>query len=113
MSIGVLTLLYIHFNIDDMEYTWDPEKNRINQSKHGVSFETAVVVFDDPFHLSKLDRIVDGEERWITLGEIFGTVILIVAHTCREENGIEKIRIISARKATKQERKRYHDEEMW
>jgi uncharacterized DUF497 family protein len=92
-----------------MDYTWDPEKDTINRSKHGVSFETAALVFEDPLHLSVLDRIVAGEERWRTMGLVNGLVILIVAHTYLEQDGQETIRIISARKATKRERKHYEE----
>ena len=92
-----------------MNYTWDPEKDAINRSKHGVSFETAALVFEDPLHLSVLDRIVAGEERWRTMGLVNGLVILIVAHTYLEQDGQETIRIISARKATRRERKHYEE----
>jgi uncharacterized protein len=92
-----------------MKFTWDPLKNQMNLAKHGVSFETAILIFDDPYHLSKLDRVVDGEERWQTIGEIRGMVILIVAHTYSEKNGEEQGRIMSARKATKKERQRYEE----
>ena len=57
--------------------------------------------------LSMQDRHKDGEERWQTLGLINGIVILLVAHTFHEQDDIEVIRIISARKATRQERKHY------
>ena len=92
-----------------MEFSWDPDKNKTNRAKHGVSFETAKMVFDDPFHLSLLDRIDGGEERWKTIGQIQGVIVLIVAHTYQENNGEEVIRIISARKATKMERKKYEE----
>jgi uncharacterized protein len=92
-----------------MNYTWDPEKDAINRSKHGVSFETAALVFEDPLHLSVLDRIVAGEGRWRTMGLVNGLVILIVAHTYLEQDGQETIRIISARKATRRERKHYEE----
>jgi uncharacterized DUF497 family protein len=90
-----------------MNFKWDPEKDAINKAKHGVSFETAALVFDDPFHLSVIDRVVEGEERWRTMGQIGGLVILIVAHTYKEQDGKETIRIISARKATRSERQYY------
>ena len=92
-----------------MRFEWDPNKSRANRRKHGVSFETAVVVFDDPNHLSVQDRVEEGEERWQTLGLAGGITILIVAHTVVEEDGEEVIRIISARKATPRERRRYHE----
>jgi uncharacterized DUF497 family protein len=90
-----------------MNFIWDPEKDATNRTKHGVSFETAALVFDDPFHLSVIDRVVDGEERWRTMGQIAGLVILVVAHTYKEQDGEETIRIISARKATRSERRHY------
>lgn len=87
-----------------MKFTWDEHKNAINKAKHGVSFETAKLVFNDPLHISIQDRHENGEHRWQTLGLINGLLVLLVAHTIHEENNIEMIRIISARKATKQER---------
>jgi uncharacterized DUF497 family protein len=90
-----------------MRFTWDEEKSRRNLAKHKVSFETAKLVFDDPRAVSRLDRVEDGEERWQTLGLAGGIVVLLVAHTYREESGEEAIRIISARKATAHERTVY------
>ena len=62
-----------------MRFEWDEAKNRINQRKHDVSFETAREVFDDPLHVSIPDRVEDGEERWQTFGLIGGMLLLIVA----------------------------------
>ena len=92
-----------------MNFEWDPDKDAWNYVKHGIRFETAAMVFDDPYHVSQLDRVVDGEERWRTMGLIGGLVVVIVAHTYREQNGEETVRIISARKATKRERKHYEE----
>lgn len=92
-----------------MNFEWDPDKDAWNYVKHGIRFETAAMVFDDPYHVSQLDRVVDGEERWRTMGLIGGLVIVIVAHTYREQNGEETVRIISVRKATKRERKHYEE----
>lgn len=89
------------------KFEWDENKNVINRNKHGVDFQTASFVFDDPNFLSEQDRIVDGEERWQTIGMVGGLVILMVAHTVREDENTEIIRIISARKATSKERKHY------
>lgn len=95
-----------------MRYEWDAGKDRVNQAQHGVSFATAARVFEDPRHLSIQDRHEEGEERWQTLGLVGGTVILLVAHTYREdEQDEEVIRIISARKATRRERQRYEQED--
>lgn len=90
-----------------MKFVWDEEKNRRNLAKHKVSFETAALVFDDPRALSQIDRVVDDEERWQTLGLAGGIVVLLVAHTYRDKDGDEVIRIISARKATPAERALY------
>lgn len=89
------------------KFEWDENKNVINRNKHGVDFQTASFVFDDPNFLSEQDRVVDGEERWQTIGMVGGLVILMVAHTVREDENTEIIRIISARKATSKERKHY------
>ena len=71
-----------------MEFTWDERKNRANQRKHRISFETAILVFDDPFHLSVQDREVeiDGEleTRWQSIGMVSGIHVLVVAHTVDE-----------------------------
>lgn len=90
-----------------MRFEWAEEKNRSNLAKHKVSFETALSVFDDPFALSIQDRVVDVEERWQTSGLIDGVILLIVAHTWRDDNGDEVIRLISARKAMRKERQAY------
>jgi uncharacterized protein len=90
-----------------IEVSWDENKNAQNKVKHGVSFELAQTVFEDPLHSSKLDRVTGGEERWQTIGLVGNTVILLVAHTWMTSNEQEHIRIISARRATKAERRIY------
>jgi uncharacterized DUF497 family protein len=92
-----------------MRFVWDETKNRANKVKHGVSFETARRVFDDPLHLSIPDRREHGEERWATFGLVGPLVLLVVIHTHVEQNGEEIIRIISARKATRGERAHYEE----
>lgn len=101
-SSGCATLLYIQ-----MLFVWDEGKSRVNRQKHGISFETALRVFEDPRGVSYVDRVLDGEERWHTLGLAGGIAVLLVVHTTREENGEETIRIISARKASPGERHLY------
>jgi uncharacterized DUF497 family protein len=93
-----------------MRFVWDDKKNRRNQAKHNISFETAQLAFTDPFALSILDRVVDGEERWQTLGSIADAVVVLVAHTVEEAEGEEVIQIISARKATRREREIYESQ---
>ncbi|HBC2538769.1 BrnT family toxin [Enterobacter cloacae] len=89
------------------EYEWDSDKAKSNQQKHGIRFEDAVLVFDDPYHFSVQDRYENGEFRWQTIGLVQGVIVILVAHTVRFESGGEIIRIISARKADRKERNRY------
>jgi len=89
---------------------WDEKKNRTNQKKHGVSFELAQEIFNDPLALSKLDRMEGSEERWHTLGMVEQIVLLLVTHAVRHDEGEEVIRIISARKATAHERRHYEQD---
>ena len=92
-----------------MRFDWDETKNAINLRKHGVDFNTASLVFDDPLHLPVKDREVDGEVRWQTVGMADGVLLLLVVHTFEDEDEAEVIRIISARKADAHERRRYED----
>jgi uncharacterized protein len=86
---------------DDFE--WDEAKAAENYAKHGVSFELAAKVFEDPFGIERLDDREDyGEDRFILTGTAEG-VVLTVVYT--ERSG--RIRIISARQATKHEQDDY------
>ena len=95
-----------------MPWTWDAEKDRANKRKHGLRFETAQLVFEDPLALSRIDAAATQEERWQTVG-VIGTVIVLVVHTALEhvEDGEPIGRIISARKAAPRERKAYEEGE--
>lgn len=88
-------------------FEWDPAKAQSNLHKHGISFETAVRVFADPLHLSEPDRVEDGEQRWQTIGTVDGMQLLLVAHLWMQDDGEELVRIISARPATRAERRSY------
>ncbi len=89
-----------------MEFEWDPDKSDINLSKHGVSFSEASTVFGDPLSLTNYDPDhSDDEDRYITMGESSNGQLLIVSHTDRDD----LIRIISARRATRRERKAYEN----
>ena len=90
-----------------VRYVWDQTKAIANIRKHGIAFETAIQVFADPFHVSLQDRVENGEYRWQTLGNVNGCALVLVAHTWTDHDGVETVRIISARRAEKQERKRY------
>jgi uncharacterized DUF497 family protein len=97
----------IRMNMMPMEFEWDANKAISNLRKHGIRFEEAVLVLDDPRHLSRQDRYENGEYRWQTIGLVHGVIVIMVAHSVRFESGTEVIRIISARKADSKERNRY------
>lgn len=90
-----------------MRVVWDPAKDAANRAKHGIDFETAQLVFEDPRCVTFVERVVDGEERWHAIGAIEDIIVLVVVHTYREEISDQEIRIISARPATRRERKLY------
>ena len=79
-----------------MEFEWDENKAKSNRVKHGIRFEDAVLLFDDPQHLSQQERIENGEYRWQTL-----------RHRGYSGCAYHPFRIISARKADRKERNRY------
>ncbi len=91
-----------------MKFEWDKSKEEVNIQKHNVTFEQASYVFADKFALNRFD---DGhsedEDRWILLGRSLNETLLLVIHTFRNDDGIEFVRIISARKATKKEKISY------
>lgn len=90
-----------------MEFEWDNEKNLANIKNHNIDFETAARVFGDPFRLEKYDKYhSDNEDRFITIGEINGTTFVIMVVFTDRGN---VTRIISARKATSLERKKYYE----
>lgn len=88
-------------------FEWDQAKADSNLRKHKIRFETATRAFFDPFAIIEQDRIEHGECRWQTLGMADGFLLLLVAHTVRDDDGVEVIRIISARRAEPKERKYY------
>jgi uncharacterized DUF497 family protein len=91
-------------------FTWDNNKNSANMQKHGISFDEAKSVFyDDNARLMHDPDHSGDEERFLILGLSKKINILVVCHCYRENDEI--IRIISARKATKNEKKQY--EEFW
>ena len=91
-----------------MRWTWDGRKDRDNERKHGMGFEIARLVFDDPYAATREDAH-SLERRWQTIGTV-GNLILVVVHTWPEPEGNEaEGRIISARKATSHERRAYEE----
>ncbi len=94
---------------ENIRFEWDKAKNRRNKNIHNLSFETAVEVFADPFAFTIPDRYQDSEERFWTVGRLRNLVITVVVHTSSDDKGEVVIRVISARRATPQERQLYEE----
>jgi hypothetical protein len=93
-----------------VRFDWDEQKAKSNYRKHRVRFYTAAQVFRDPYCLMTLGWDVDGEERWQTIGMADGMLLLFVAHTVEDDQDEDlTVRIISARKVTPVERRRYEE----
>lgn len=93
-----------------MQFEWDIEKEKINIAKHRLNFTDACHVFSDEFQLNLFDEgHSDDEDRWVVIGEIPIMKIVVVVHTIRQghDGDDSRVRIISARKATKNEREAY------
>jgi uncharacterized DUF497 family protein len=91
-----------------MRFEWDPQKAHSNLAKHGASFNEAATVFGDTLGWTYPDEHHSGvEERWLTMGMSEQRRILVVAHTIEE--GGQRIRIFSAREATRKERSFYEE----
>ena len=86
-----------------MRWTWDPEKDRINRQKHGISFQTAQRVFRDPGVMIDEDPH-PSEQRWRATGHIGHTLVTVIYTETGEES-----RIISARRASRGERRTYEE----
>ena len=84
-------------------FEWDEQKNKQNLSKHGLSFDDAETVFSGPCVTFEDERREYGEKRFVTLGQIEGHRIVVIAHTPRGAN----TRIISMRKANSREQETY------
>jgi hypothetical protein len=92
-----------------VRFEWDDRKAARNLKIHGVAFEDAELVFEDIYHaIFRKDRVVDGEQRGHIIGLARETTLLLVVHTVRHEDD-EVIRIISARKTERRERKDYQE----
>lgn len=86
-----------------MKFEWDEEKNRANQKKHHISFEYALLVFDDEDYIEEYDfEHSDDEDRYNIIGMIDEVVFVVCTY-----RGEDTVRIISAREATREERRRY------
>ncbi|MBK1630954.1 hypothetical protein CKO31_09410 [Thiohalocapsa halophila] len=88
-----------------MKFEWDERKNQANRRKHGVDFRQAIYAFSDPFALNLPDEEHSAlEDRWVLLGAAAPNRLVVVVHTDRSSG---RIRIISARKATRREHATY------
>jgi uncharacterized protein len=95
----------------ETSFEWDPTKAAVNLRKHGVSFEAARLVFADPHAVFEQDRVVDSEMRWQATGLIRATTMLVVTHLWEEAQDMIVIRIISARRANRKERRAYENQD--
>ena len=93
-----------------MNWTWDENKSHANRQKHKLGFDTAQLVFDDPFHASRPDPYPH-EERWRTMGMIANVIVIVIHTSPRVDHATGETtgRIISARKATPRERTLYEE----
>jgi len=81
-------------------FDWDEEKLRKNLRDHGIHFDDASYIFDDPYRITIEDSVVDGEQRWRTIGIAFDVTVLLVIHLEELLDGDILVRMISARKVT-------------
>lgn len=95
--------------IGELDFVWDENKNQLNIERHGITFLQATTAFNDPFgRIDYDDEHSDYEDRFILIGNNIEGKLLTVCH-CIREGGV--IRLISARKATKEEMRGYHNQQ--
>ena len=92
-----------------VSFEWDAAKARRNLAKHGIDFEVAEQVWDDPLHVIVFDRVEQGQERWHAIGRVGSAVVLVVVHAYPDPDNEDHVRIIGARKATWPERRGYEE----
>jgi uncharacterized DUF497 family protein len=97
-----------------IDFDWDPAKAASNTAKHGVTFHEALTVFRDPLARTLIDPDhAPGEQRWITMGETSTGNILVVVHTWTDiAPDRALVRIISARRPTRNEARQYREDPM-
>ena len=88
-----------------LQFEWDDEKDEVNRTKHGIGFEEAKVIFTHPVVTAQDDRRDYGEKRFISYGRTGRSVVIAVVHTMR----LGRLRLISARKANRKERRAYNE----
>ncbi len=101
------------YQLGDLKFTWDPGKHRRNVLKHGVTFEEAATTWLDPDALEKFDEAHSAhEDRWLRIGFSLRGALLVTWSVVRVREGQEAIRIIGARRATRNEWRLYEDQEV-
>jgi uncharacterized DUF497 family protein len=95
----------VDFHYDGQRFVWDTQKADVNKIKHGTAFEQACSVFFDPFAAYE-DASINAERRQAAIGHSEDSALLFVVHLVQEDDAI---RIISAREATREERRLYED----
>jgi hypothetical protein len=93
--------MYIVF----VNITWDPKKAEVNFKKHGIRFSDAEMVLYDSFAMTLEEHIVANEQRYVTVGTDAVGRVIVVVYSYRSDT----IRLISARKASRRERKQYEE----
>lgn len=107
LGFGRTPIMVYYLSVSGAKFTWDPNKAESNATKHRVTFEEAVTVFEDPRVLLEEDG-GSTENRFTAIGYSTHARVLYVVFL---EFGASAVRIISARKATRHERKRYQEED--
>ena len=95
-------------------FSWDPGKERRNARKHGLGFSFAAAIFADPLAVTLPDRVVDGEERWHTIGAVAaGSIfrVLLVVHTYPDPDDESWISVTSLGETDPRERRRYEGQD--
>jgi len=96
--------LFVTTIVATIQFEWDEAKDRANRTKHGIAFDEAAELFFGDYVLIPARAGAGGEERWIAVGPLSGRPVIAVVHTDRSG----RIRIISARPARREERRRFH-----
>lgn len=105
-QISQLQICNYEYIIITMIFEWDERKNQSNISKHGIAFEDARFAFADRFAITRVDHS-EQEPRWQIMGHIGSVLLVLAVYTQRTDDNEEIIRIISARKATSGEKRKY------
>ncbi|WP_435949662.1 BrnT family toxin [Psychrobacter sp. DM8] len=95
---------------DYLVFEWDDDKSQTNLAKHGLLLEDAINAYLDPYALTQTHQVVDGEQRWRTLGRVHNAVLLFIGHLLYDDElDREVVRLITVREATSQEERVYYD----